>query len=174
MYQLLYPFCVSFFPPGFSPLPPPIPNFSPVVSSFFLLTREVWGAQGLLSYPFFDPVLTDRAFLAEPVTMVGAFTLGGLVAAVFILLFSFAGIFGNAQASLYPTTCASTSSCFSLLLQLLAPGSSGGNGNRDKQQSTDVNCQPRIELQRNAMEMSRRGAERGGKRQFTEVILTGH
>lgn len=58
--------------------------------------------QGCLSYPFFDPVLTDRAFLTEPKTMVKAFILGGAMAAVFILLFSFMGIFGSMVAVLQP------------------------------------------------------------------------
>ncbi|KAK9829007.1 hypothetical protein WJX72_003371 [[Myrmecia] bisecta] len=58
--------------------------------------------QGLLSYPFFDPVLTDRAFLAHPRTMLWAFMLGGAVAAAFILVFSFLGIFGSMEAILNP------------------------------------------------------------------------
>lgn len=36
--------------------------------------------QGTLSYPFFDPVLTDRCFLSSPKTMARAFTVGGLAA----------------------------------------------------------------------------------------------
>ncbi|KAJ9523670.1 hypothetical protein QJQ45_020099 [Haematococcus lacustris] len=58
--------------------------------------------QGCLSYPFFDPVLTDRAFLAEPWAMLKAFLLGGVLAALFILLFSFIGIYGAMQAILEP------------------------------------------------------------------------
>ncbi|EIE27477.1 hypothetical protein COCSUDRAFT_64250 [Coccomyxa subellipsoidea C-169] len=59
--------------------------------------------QGCLSYPFFDPVLTDRAFLAKPSTMLGAFLLGGVVAALFIFFFGFVGIYGNAVATLRPS-----------------------------------------------------------------------
>ncbi|CAL8463500.1 g3034 [Coccomyxa elongata] len=59
--------------------------------------------QGCLSYPFFDPVLTDRAFLAKPTTMLGAFLLGGVVAALFIFFFGFVGIYGNAVATLRPS-----------------------------------------------------------------------
>ncbi len=62
--------------------------------------------QGCLSYPFFDPVLTDRAFLAKPSTMLGAFLLGGVVAALFIFFFGFVGIYGNAVATLRPSWCA--------------------------------------------------------------------
>ena len=58
--------------------------------------------QGILSYPFFDPVLTDRAFLASPGAMLVAFLMAGLVSGTFILLFSFMGIFGNMTAILRP------------------------------------------------------------------------
>ena len=51
--------------------------------------------QGALSYPFFDPVLTDRAFLANPKTNARALTAGGLVAGAFIVLFSFIGVYGS-------------------------------------------------------------------------------
>jgi hypothetical protein len=61
---------------------------------------------GCLSYPFFDPVLTDRAFLAAPRTMLGAFLLGGVIAAVFIFFFGFVGIYGAAAATLRPSWCA--------------------------------------------------------------------
>lgn len=50
--------------------------------------------QGALSYPFHDPVLTDRAFLSRPRTMVAALTLGGLIAMMFIVLFSGIGVYG--------------------------------------------------------------------------------
>ncbi len=64
--------------------------------------------QGCLSYPFFDPVLTDRAFLAKPSTMLGAFMLGGIVAALFIFFFGFVGIYGSAVATLRPDWYART------------------------------------------------------------------
>lgn len=51
--------------------------------------------QGAISYPYFDPVLTDRAFLAKPKVMVSAFFVGGLFAGAFIILFSFLGIYGK-------------------------------------------------------------------------------
>jgi len=51
--------------------------------------------QGLLSYPFFDPVLTDRAFLAHPRTMARSLTVGGTIAGGFIVLFSFIGVYGS-------------------------------------------------------------------------------
>ena len=65
------------------------------------LTRRAC-LQGCFSYPFFDPVLTDRAFLAKPSTMLGAFLLGGFIAAIFIFFFGFVGIYGSAVATLRP------------------------------------------------------------------------
>lgn len=47
----------------------------------------------VLSYGFHDPVLTDRAFLTRPAVMVRAFLLAGLVAGLFILLFSGVGLY---------------------------------------------------------------------------------
>eukprot|EP00878_Enallax_costatus_P010689 GHUV01011165.1.p1 GENE.GHUV01011165.1~~GHUV01011165.1.p1 ORF type:complete len:509 (+),score=97.58 GHUV01011165.1:266-1792(+) len=60
--------------------------------------------QGALSYPYFDPVLTDRAFLGEPHIMVKSFITGGVMAILFIFLFSFVGIFGAMTAVLHPET----------------------------------------------------------------------
>ena len=51
--------------------------------------------QGGLSYAFFDPVLTDRCFLAAPKTMARCFTVGGFAAAWFITLFSIIGVHGS-------------------------------------------------------------------------------
>ncbi len=49
----------------------------------------------VLSYPFHDPVLTDRAFLTEPKSMVKAFLVAGLIAGGFILLFSTVGLYAR-------------------------------------------------------------------------------
>lgn len=46
----------------------------------------------ILSYPFHDPVLTDRGFICEEKTMLKAFIVSGLLGFVTILLFSFIGI----------------------------------------------------------------------------------
>ena len=48
-------------------------------------------------------MLTDRAFLAEPRTMLWAFMLGGLIAGAFIVLFGLLGVFGAAQATTHPS-----------------------------------------------------------------------
>jgi hypothetical protein len=49
----------------------------------------------VLSYPFHDPVLTDRAFITRPRIMVKGFVLAGLIAGAFILLFSTIGLYGR-------------------------------------------------------------------------------
>ncbi len=49
-----------------------------------------------LSYGFHDPVMTDRAFITQPKTMVKGFILAGLVAGLFIFLFSGVGLYARA------------------------------------------------------------------------------
>ncbi len=50
----------------------------------------------VFSYPFHDPVMTDRGFITDPKVMIKGFTLAGLVAGAFILLFSTVGLLGRA------------------------------------------------------------------------------
>jgi len=50
--------------------------------------------QGIISYPFFDPVLTDRGFIGTPKTMLMSMFIGGGLAAAFIFFFSFIGVYG--------------------------------------------------------------------------------
>ncbi|MGJ3248789.1 MAG: Na+/proline symporter [Elainellaceae cyanobacterium] len=49
----------------------------------------------VLSYPFHDPVLTDRAFITSPRIMVKGFFLAGVVSGGFILLFSTVGLYAR-------------------------------------------------------------------------------
>ncbi|WP_035990851.1 Na+/proline symporter [Leptolyngbya sp. KIOST-1] len=49
----------------------------------------------VLSYPFHDPVLTDRAFITGPRTMVKAFLWAGLISGGFIFLFSSVGLYAR-------------------------------------------------------------------------------
>lgn len=56
----------------------------------------------LFSYPFHDPVLTDRGFITEEKTMVKAFTVSGILGFFVILVFSFIGI--HAQLEGMPLT----------------------------------------------------------------------
>lgn len=48
-----------------------------------------------LSYPFHDPVMTDRGFISPLKTTIRSFILAGIIGAICIFLFSFLGIFGS-------------------------------------------------------------------------------
>jgi urea-proton symporter len=61
--------------------------------------------QGVISYPFFDPVLTDRAFLGTPKTMLLSFFVGGVLAALFIIFFAVIGIYGAFWKEQYINDC---------------------------------------------------------------------
>ncbi len=49
------------------------------------------------SYPFHDPVLTDRGFITSPKVMLKGFILAGLIGGTFIFLFGFVGIYGRLE-----------------------------------------------------------------------------
>jgi Na+/proline symporter len=49
------------------------------------------------SYPFHDPVMTDRGFIATPKQTLKSFFLAGIIGALCILLFSFVGIFAKLE-----------------------------------------------------------------------------
>ena len=51
----------------------------------------------VFSYPFHDPILTDRAFITSPKVMFKGFILAGLVSGGFIFLFSFVGLYALAN-----------------------------------------------------------------------------
>lgn len=50
----------------------------------------------ILSYPFHDPVLTDRGFLNRPDQMLKSFLIAAVLAGGFIFLFGFIGLYGRA------------------------------------------------------------------------------
>ena len=50
----------------------------------------------IFSYPFHDPVMTDRAFMTSPRVMVKGFGLAGLISGGFIFLFSTVGLYARA------------------------------------------------------------------------------
>ncbi len=50
----------------------------------------------ILSYPFHDPVMTDRGFLNRPDQMLRSFLLAGLLSGAFIFLFGFIGLYARA------------------------------------------------------------------------------
>lgn len=49
----------------------------------------------VFSYPFHDPVMTDRGFLSDPITTLKSFMLAAVIGFFSILLFSFVGIYGR-------------------------------------------------------------------------------
>jgi len=51
----------------------------------------------VLSYPFHDPVLTDRGFLTDPKTMLKGFVIAGIIGGAFIFLFGFVGIYARSE-----------------------------------------------------------------------------
>ncbi len=51
----------------------------------------------IFSYPFHDPVMTDRAFITSPKVMIKGFILAGLISGSFILLFSTVGLYALAN-----------------------------------------------------------------------------
>lgn len=51
----------------------------------------------IFSYPFHDPVMTDRAFITSPRLMFKGFAIAGLVSGGFIFLFSFVGLYARAN-----------------------------------------------------------------------------
>ena len=83
----------SILPPIPHALPPtstpPLTHPDPPSGGYCLLAALI---QGFGSYPFHDPVLTDRAFLAKPRVMLASFLVGGCLAILFIVLFSAVGI----------------------------------------------------------------------------------
>lgn len=51
----------------------------------------------VFSYPFHDPVMTDRAFIAKPKTTLKAFMVAMVLGSICILLFSFVGIHAKVE-----------------------------------------------------------------------------
>jgi Na+/proline symporter len=49
------------------------------------------------SYPFHDPVLTDRGFLSSPKVTLKSFMWAGILGAICIVLFSFVGVYAQSQ-----------------------------------------------------------------------------
>jgi solute:Na+ symporter, SSS family len=60
------------------------------------LTFCALAAVQILSYPFHDPVLTDRGFISRPGSMLKSFILAGILSGGFIFLFSIIGLYGRA------------------------------------------------------------------------------
>ncbi|MCP1383522.1 sodium:solute symporter family transporter [Runella salmonicolor] len=57
-----------------------------------------------LSYPFHDPIMTDRGFIAPPRTTLVSFAMATVIGMSCIILFSFVGIFGSMKGLPAPAT----------------------------------------------------------------------
>jgi Na+/proline symporter len=75
----------------------------------------------ILSYPFHDPVLTDRGFLSPPRDMLKSFILAGIISGSFIFLFSIIGLYGKAFG-LPANPSVSVPASFGLVMMLLFNG----------------------------------------------------
>ena len=75
----------------------------------------------VLSYPFHDPVLTDRAFLTPPRQMLQSFLLACLISGGFIFLFSLIGLYARA-AGLPGNPSFSVPAAFGLMMMLVFNG----------------------------------------------------
>jgi SSS family solute:Na+ symporter len=79
--------------PGLATKPlPPLPSATRDSGLTFCLLALVQ----IFSYPFHDPVLTDRGFLNRPAQALRAFLLAAALSGGFIFLFSFIGLYGRA------------------------------------------------------------------------------
>ncbi len=58
----------------------------------------------VLSYPFHDPILTDRGFISSPKTTLKSYLWATIIGALCIILFSFVGIFAKIRALDAPAT----------------------------------------------------------------------
>lgn len=66
------------------------------------------------SYPFHDPVMTDRGFISSPRTTLRSFILAGVIGAICIFLFSFLGIYGKLSGAGVELDVESQKNVFSL------------------------------------------------------------
>ncbi len=51
----------------------------------------------IFSYPFHDPVMTDRGFITDPKTTLRSFIFAGIIGGICIVLFSIVGIYGHLE-----------------------------------------------------------------------------
>ena len=89
---LLVVVLVAVFPPLMEHGLPDVPDTVHWAGVTFMALAAVQ----VLSYPFHDPVLTDRGFLTKPDVMVKGFLLAGLLSGIFILMFSAVGLYARA------------------------------------------------------------------------------
>jgi SSS family solute:Na+ symporter len=75
----------------------------------------------ILSYPFHDPVLTDRGFLNPARDMLKSFLIAAVMSGSFIFLFSIVGLYGKAFG-LMPNPSVSVPAAFGLVMMLVFNG----------------------------------------------------
>ena len=96
---------------------PPVPADTEAAGMTFCLLAlvQIW------SYPFHDPVLTDRGFLNSPRQMLQSFLLAAVLSGGFILLFGLIGLYGRAFG-LSGQATVSVPASFGLLMLMLFNG----------------------------------------------------
>ena len=85
------------------------------------LTFCALAAVQILSYPFHDPVLTDRGFISEPRDMLKSFMIAGVLSGSFIFLFSIIGLYGKAYG-LPANPSVTVPASFGLIMMLMFNG----------------------------------------------------
>ncbi len=85
------------------------------------LTFCALAAVQILSYPFHDPVLTDRGFISEPRDMLKSFIIAGVLSGGFIFLFSIIGLYGKAYG-LTGNPSVTVPASFGLIMMLMFNG----------------------------------------------------
>lgn len=85
------------------------------------LTFCALAAVQILSYPFHDPVLTDRGFISKPRDMLKSFIIAGVLSGGFIFLFSIIGLYGRAYG-LASNPSVSVPASFGLIMMLMFNG----------------------------------------------------
>ncbi|MGE0521654.1 MAG: hypothetical protein AB7O60_01295 [Variibacter sp.] len=85
------------------------------------LTFCALAAIQIFSYPFHDPVMTDRGFLSKPKDMLKSFILAGILSGAAIFLFSFIGLYGRAYG-LPANPTVSVPASFGLIMMMIFNG----------------------------------------------------
>ncbi|MGZ0654935.1 Na+/proline symporter [Coraliomargarita sp. W4R72] len=73
----------------------------------------------IFSYPFHDPVMTDRAFITSPKKMLKGFILAGVISGIFIVLFSLVGVFAHLKGETGSNAALSVSTALGLPMLLI-------------------------------------------------------
>jgi Na+/proline symporter len=94
------------------------PQASPDMNSS-ALTFALLAFIQIFSYPFHDPVMTDRAFITRPKTMLKGFIMAGVMSGAFIVLFSLVGVFAHLKGVTGSNAALSVSTALGLPMLLI-------------------------------------------------------